>query len=71
MLGLEPVSLASLQDWEWIMGLAELPFLILGLIRSQRQRVAMCAGDAWGSSSLLGPCLDLVTWLDWKGLWAD
>lgn len=53
------------------MGPAELPFLILGLIRSQRQRVAMCAGDARGSSSLLGPCLDLVTWLDWKGLWAD
>lgn len=52
------------------MGPAELPLQILGLIRSQKQRVAMCAGDIQGSSSLLGPCLDLVTWLDWKGLWA-
>lgn len=70
--------LACLQGWEGIIRparlaaarLPEFPLQIPGLIRSQRQRVAVCAGGAQGSFSLLGPCLDLVTWLGWKGLWA-
>ena len=40
-------------------------------IRSQKQRVAVSAGATQDSPSLLGPCLELVTWLGWKGLWAS
>lgn len=57
-----------LQDWErstgpasLAAGLPEFPLQISGLIRFQKQRVAVCAGGTQRSPSLLGPCLELVT----------
>ena len=48
-------------------GLPEFPLQILCLIRSQRQRVVVCAGGSQGNPALLGPCLNLVTWLGFEG----